>query len=49
MQMKLSELQHWSDHCQLNISYRRCSVLLLNKLKGGCQANLIFGDRAIPK
>ena len=47
MQTRLSELQCWSDQWQLTISYKKCSVLLLNNVKGGHQANLVLGDKEV--
>ena len=47
IQTRLSELQCWSDLWQLTISYKKCSVLLLNNAKGGHQANLTLGDNQI--
>ena len=47
MQTRLSELQCWSDQWQLTISYKKCSVSLLNNVKGGHHANLVLGDKEV--
>jgi len=50
LQLKLNELQQWSDKWQLNIfSYKKCSTLFIGSKRNKPQTGLVSGDTPVPQ
>ena len=49
LQLKLNELQQWSDKWQLNISYKKCSALFIGSQRNKPQTGLLLGDTPAPQ
>ena len=49
LQNNLNDLQQWSDRWQLNISYKKCSVLYLGKQRIMPQVNLVLCNNTVPQ
>ena len=48
IQVKLDELQNWSDQWQLDISYKKCNALLLTNKKEKTSLALTLCDKQLP-
>ena len=48
IQVKLDELQNWYDQWQLDISYKKCNVLLVTNKKEMPSLALTLSDKQLP-